>query len=153
MMSDWGHLFFPVSRLNSFPSKDPQSLSQPPKVLATTPFSSLSELSCLRAICTPFAISSCLIHSVAHWNPALVSTTALDWLGKGCCIYLITECNQLPGWAAVLESVRAIWCYWLLLPSHSLPWLQGPHLLWIFLTYISVFRSLLAVTPLSCAFS
>lgn len=40
-VSDGGHLFFPFSRLKSFLSQDPQSLSQAPKVLATTPFFSL----------------------------------------------------------------------------------------------------------------
>lgn len=106
-----------------------------------------SELSCLRAICTPFAISSCLIYSSAHWNPALVSTTALDWLGKGCCIYLI----QLPGWVAVLESSVLFDAIGYSCLHTALSWLRGPHLLWIF-CYISVRLQVSSVTSLPVLF-
>lgn len=73
MMSDWGHLFFPVSGLNSFPSEDPQFLSQPPKVLATTPFISLQSSAAWEQSVPllPFHHVSFILQltEIQHWCP------------------------------------------------------------------------------------
>lgn len=117
-------------------TKIPFSVS---KSLAITLFSYLSELSHLRAVCTPFPISSCCSHSWAHWSPPLYCTDSVNVVAT---FWLLSAMNPFP-FSFSLSS--RYYLTLLVIPAflQLFSWLLGHHSLWVF-SYLSsrVFRSL-----------